>query len=154
MPGDGAAGDVIQAANAKIWQNRTDFHAGTNFDAWALTVARYEVLSHRKRQSRDARLHFCDELEQTVADDLTESNLSQLDYQSALQTCLQTLSPRNRRLLLGRYASTKSLGEYAATVNRSAASLKVTLSRLRKSLGGCIERRLAAEQYETGGASS
>ena len=149
MPGDPACSDVTQAANAKIWQNRADFAAGTSFNAWALTLARYEVLTHRKRQSRDARLQFCDELEQTVAADLVHATPDESKYQSALQVCLEKLTPRNRRLLLDRYSTTDSLTQFARRVNRTAESLKVTLSRLRKSLGQCIERRLAAEEYES-----
>ncbi|MCB9875929.1 MAG: RNA polymerase subunit sigma-24, partial [Planctomycetaceae bacterium] len=64
LPGDSAAHDVAQQANAKIWEKRGEFELGTNFKAWAFSIARYEVLNYRKRQSRDARLVFSDDLEQ------------------------------------------------------------------------------------------
>lgn len=58
LPGDSAAHDVAQQANAKIWEMRAEFELGTNFKAWAFSIARYEVLNYRKKQARDARLVF------------------------------------------------------------------------------------------------
>ena len=72
MPGDRAAGDVVQQANAKIWEKRADFQPGTNFKAWAMSIARFEVLNYRKQQARDTRLTFSDELEVTIASEMAE----------------------------------------------------------------------------------
>ncbi len=33
LPGDYAASDVVQQANAKIWEKRAEFAQGTNFKA-------------------------------------------------------------------------------------------------------------------------
>ena len=78
MPGDRGADEVVQQANAKIWQKRAEFQPGTNFRAWALTVARFEVLNYRKRQARDARLRFSDELEQTIATEIAAVSYTHL----------------------------------------------------------------------------
>ena len=55
MPGVSMAKDVAQQASMKIWENRNDYQPGTNFKAWAFSIARYEVLNFRKRSARDAR---------------------------------------------------------------------------------------------------
>ena len=60
----GAAGQCDDLAEAG------DFTLGTNFKAWAFSVARYEVLNYRKQQARDARLVFSEELEETFAEEL------------------------------------------------------------------------------------
>ncbi len=144
LPGDPAAGDVIQQANAKIWEKRGDFEAGTNFKAWAMAVARFEVLNHRKRQARDSRLRFSDELEETIATELAEVDDDFEERQAALRECMQSLKPASRDLLMRRYASQQSLAEFADQLGRSVGGIKVTLHRLRTSLGDCIQRRLAA----------
>ena len=74
LPGEPAAADVAQHANATLWKKRADFTPGTNFKAWAFSVARYEALNFRKSQARDARLGltFSDELEDIIADEITD----------------------------------------------------------------------------------
>lgn len=142
LPGDGCASDVVQQANAKIWEKRTDFEPGTNFKAWAFSIARYEVLNHRKRQARDARLVFSDELEQVIASELVSTNIDFQERSEALRECLGKLRQKDRQLLLHRYSSRGTLAEYADTIGRSLGGLKVTLHRLRSVLLLCIERRL------------
>ena len=142
LPGDSAANDVAQQANAKIWEKRTEFELGTNFKAWAFSVARYEVLNYRKRQARDARLVFSDELEQTISTELAAAADGLEQRHEALRACLKRLRQRDRDLLLGRYTNTGPLAEYANAMGRSVAALKVTLHRLRNSLLECIQRAL------------
>lgn len=144
LPGDPAAGEVIQQANAKIWEKRGDFEPGTHFKAWAMAIARFEVLNHRKRQARDSRLHFSDELEETVAAELAEVSDDLAERQAALRECMQSLKPASRELLMRRYATQQSLAEFASQLGRSVGGVKVTLHRLRTALAECIERRLVA----------
>ncbi len=145
MPGDAAAHDVLQQANAKIWEKRAEFQLGTNFKAWALAVARFEVLNYRKQQARDARLVFSQELEKTIAEELEHADDDLMQRHQALQQCLQSLKAESRQLLMHRYASAEPLSQYAGRVGRSVSSLKVTLFRLRASLAECVERRLRVE---------
>ena len=142
MPGDPSAGDVIQQANARIWEKRDEFEPGTNFKAWAMAIARYEVLNQRKRQARDARLSFSSELEETIAAEMIQISDDLAERQAALRECMKSLKPANRELLVRRYASRESLADFASRMGRSVGGVKVTLHRLRSSLAECIERRL------------
>lgn len=142
MPGDRSASDVVQQANAKIWEKRAEFQLGTNFRAWAMSIARFEVLNYRKRQARDSRLIFSDELEATIASEMTTMDDDFADRHEALKQCLGGLKAESRQLLMYRYGSPETLSEFAARMGKSVGSLKVTLHRLRGSLAACIERRL------------
>lgn len=144
MPGDGGVDEVIQQTNVKIWQKRDEFELGTNFKAWAVTIARYEVLNYRKQQARDARLRFSDDLETQIAEEISQLDDTLVDRQLALRECLQQIKPESRELLLSRYASDETLSDYATRVGRSVGGVKVTLCRLRSALSACIERRMAA----------
>ena len=144
MPGDSTYGDVIQQANAKIWEKREEFEIGTNFKAWAMAIARYEVLNQRKRQARDARLRFSSELEEIVATELVDLDDDLAERQEALRECMKSLKPESRELLMRRYASREPLSEFATRLGRSVGGVKVTLHRLRTSLAECIERRLVS----------
>ncbi len=145
MPGDRGVEEVVQQANAKIWQKRAEFELGTNFRGWALAIARFEVLNYRKQQARDARLKFSDELEHVMATEVAELDDDLLERHTALRYCLQQLKPESRELLMQRYGSRETLADFAARLGRSAGGIKVTLCRLRSALSLCIERRLNAE---------
>lgn len=149
LPGEPASRDVAQQANTKIWEKRADFELGTNFKAWAFSIARFEVLNYRKKQARDAKLVFSDELESTIASELARASDDMQDRHEALQGCLQKLAPQQRELILHRYSSVGTLADYAASVGRSAAGLKVTLHRLRSTLLDCVEEKLRSEEVTT-----
>ncbi|MEM7314875.1 MAG: sigma-70 family RNA polymerase sigma factor [Planctomycetota bacterium] len=140
-----AAKDVAQQANVKMWEKRQDYQLGTNFKAWAFSIARYEVLNYRKRSARDAKLMFRPDLQEAITQDLaiTENELE--SKQEALMSCLATLRPNEKQLIMHRYASAGTLAEYAKQAGRSVGGLKVTLHRLRNRLLDCIRRKLAAE---------
>lgn len=94
MPGDPAAQDVAQQANATIWEKRAEFELGTNFKAWAFSIARYEVLNRRKQQSRDARLVFSEDLERTIAVELAEAPDEIQRRQEASGVASRSFAPR------------------------------------------------------------
>ena len=142
LPGDPAARDVAQHANATIWRKRGDFALGTNFKAWVFSIARFEVLNYRKQQARDARLVFSEELEETFAAELADSGEDFERRQEALKNCLTRLRPKDRDLLLHRYSSAGTLQDYSERTGQSVGGLKVTLHRLRNALLDCIQKKL------------
>jgi DNA-directed RNA polymerase specialized sigma24 family protein len=64
---------------------------------------------------------------------------------AALDHCLSKLKPRDRDLIVARYGSPATLGEYASQDGRSAGSLRVILNRLRSLLRLCIAERMIPE---------
>ncbi|NNJ27878.1 sigma-70 family RNA polymerase sigma factor [Alienimonas chondri] len=147
MPGHPGAADVLQQANAKIWERRADFsprsdQPAADFKAWAMTLLKYEVLTARKREVRE-RLRFTDDLEATVAEELARFDPRPDDRADALRACLNDLPAERRDLIAARYARDESLAEYAQRVKRSVGGLRVTLHRVRAALAECVERRLA-----------
>jgi RNA polymerase sigma-70 factor, ECF subfamily len=144
LPGDAAAQDVAQLANATAWKKRADFVLGTNFKAWLFAIVRYEVLNYRRRRARDARLVFSGELEERMAEDLAQlpDDLTER-RQTALASCLEGLRHADRDLLMHRYSpDTGGLDAFAEACGRSVGGLKVTLHRLRNALLVCIEKKL------------
>ncbi len=142
MPGEPGFEEVIQQANAKLWEKRAEFEMGTNFQAWASAITRFEVLNYRKKQARDSRLTFSDELERTIADEVPRLPNDLPQKQLALQQCLGELKAESRELLLARYRGEESISQMSARLGRSVGGVRVTLSRLRDVLLKCIERRL------------
>lgn len=142
MPGESTATDVAQQTNSKIWEKRREFEPGTNFKAWAFSIARYEVLNFRKQQVRDRRLFFSDELENTITEELSQENDASLNH-DALKHCLSKLKTSDQDLIMHRYASKGTLAEFATQVGQSTGGLRVKLHRLRNTLLECIHRTVA-----------
>lgn len=146
LPGDPAAADVTQQANSTIWKKRADFTPGTHFKAWIFSIARFEVLNHRRRLTRErSRFVFCEQLEDLIEAELPHQESAMEERQGALQHCLGKLRSKDRNLIHHRYVHRTPLGEYARDVGRSVGGLKVTLHRIRTALAQCINHQLARE---------
>jgi len=149
MPGDSSAADVAQQASMTLWRKRDHFEVGTNFKAWAFSIARYEVLNQRKKQARDAkRLVFSEELEEIFAEEIPELNPDLDLRQGALKYCLDKLNPNHRDLVMHRYFKKAPLQDFAEKNNRSPSGLKVTLHRVRNTLQKCIEDEISKSSPE------
>ena len=57
VPNWADADEILQETNIRLWEEFDKFVLGTNFAAWALRVAHFQVLTWRKRVSR-SRLVF------------------------------------------------------------------------------------------------
>lgn len=138
--------DVLQEVNVVLWEKRATFELGTNFGAWAATVARFKVMNYRKRMKRDGWLVFSDEVVDALAQAGGERQSSVFEAKrGALAFCMKKLSPRNLDLLMTRYGGSKTIEAVAEESGRSAAVLRVTLHRVRASLRKCVSDRLQME---------
>ena len=141
MPGESAAQDVAQQVSATVWRKRGEFTPGTNFKAWVFSIARFEVLNHRKKVGRESQLRFHADLEEVIAGEIADASDSIMERHDALRHCLGKLRAKDRELLLFRYSSRGTLEAFAQSVDRSVNSLKVTLHRLRNALAECMQRQ-------------
>src|SRR5258708_3021853 len=57
------ADDLFQEVSSVLWEKFDTFEEGTAFDAWALTVARLEVLKWKQRLARSKLILSSDVLE-------------------------------------------------------------------------------------------
>ena len=90
MPGNSDVGDVLQEKNLVLWKSRERFQLGTNFPAWAFTVARLEVLHCRARTKRTNRMVLSEELLNLISEEMPESD----DYVTDLNDATTILSTK------------------------------------------------------------
>jgi RNA polymerase sigma-70 factor (ECF subfamily) len=141
VPNADAARDILQNTNVVLWQKSAHFEPNTNFLAWAREVARQEVLAHRRDFARDRHL-FDDSLLDRLAA-AGESKVDDPDERAqAFERCLASLPSRQRDLVCARYSPGGSVRKIAESRGQSASAISVTLSRIRKSLADCIQRKL------------
>jgi RNA polymerase sigma-70 factor (ECF subfamily) len=135
--------DILQEVNLVLCRQAHEFDGRGRFLTWACRIAYFQVLAYLKRRHRDKHLYFDEAVLTDLAGPLAEQ-AEQLDERlEALRHCLGQLSPRHRRMITTRYARGGSVQAAAEEAGRPAASVRVTLHRVRQLLLACIERTLA-----------
>ena len=146
LPHPDAAADALQETNAVLWAKRHEFDLGSNFSAWAFAVARFKVMAFRRDSNRHALL-FSEELMQQIADQTEQPSGPFHERQQALRNCLERLPRKERELITLRYQPGVTVESMSAKLNRSVAALYKALTKIRRALLLCIERRLAMEEH-------
>lgn len=145
VPRRGDAEEIFQATVAQLWQEFHRFEQGTEFGAWASRVAYFQVLSFRKRRSRE-RLQFTPDFVDRVAVEAAALVGPLDDRQAALERCLEKLSPRQRKLIELRYRRGVAIENIALQVGRSVEATYKALSRIRQLLHDCVRRVRGLEE--------
>ncbi len=142
LPGAVEVDDVIQNTNEVLWTKRNTFTLGTNFKAWALTTARFQVMAQQQKMRAEKRAPLDDDVLALVAEAAEAMHAGEINRQlEDLQECLSLLPMRDQELILHRYWKRSGLGDYARASGRSVGSIKVALYRIRESLRDCLERK-------------
>lgn len=137
------AGDVLQQTNMALLRKKSEFTAGTNFSAWALRVAYFEVLADRRRRYRDRHL-FNDDLLELIADHAEQASASGSRRTEALAECLERLTADQRQLVDARYGTGGSVESLAHAAKKTPAAISSVLYRIRMLLVECVERKLGS----------
>lgn len=143
MPGQPGAADVLQNTNLILWEKKKAYQPGSNFLAWAFTIARFEAKNYKRKLQRQQPIL---EIDEDLLYDLSEHCV--LDPREteermlALENCLTKLRPAELELVQSRYMDDTTLVDYAERVGRQVGSLRVTLHRIRKGLRQCISFHL------------
>lgn len=142
QPGFTEAEDLVQEVFLVVTRKAGDFVEGTNFFAWACTIARFKLLEAMRRRARAQDLS--EEVIETLcavepAEHFDEARLS------AVQHCLEKLAPKARQMMYLRYYGEHSPAEIARLVSWTPNAVRVALSRARTVLQECLERRLGRE---------
>ena len=139
------ADDILQETNMVMWRKCSEFELGTSFDAWAFTVARFQVMAFRKKRQR-SKLHFDDELVELLATDAAAQYEENFDpRRTALSKCLQKLKGEQRRMVAERYEPGGCVNDMARKQGRSPKAVSEALRRIRKNLLTCIEANVVRD---------
>ena len=138
------AEDVMQETNAVLWRKAHEFKLGTNFGAWMLRVAYFQVMAHRRKITRD-RLVFDDDFLADIADDAQQQTERYEENQRLLVDCIGKLNERYQKLIRRRYTEGATLKSMASQSDQSESSIKQALVRARNALVECVKRHRPEE---------
>jgi len=145
VPDFAAAEDITQESATVMWEKFDQFTPGTDFAAWALRIAKFKVLEHRRRGQRQ-RLLFSDDLVAQIADDAADMADEVVARDRALAHCIGRLGERERELLRLRYTHGITLEKMGLQIHRSVVTVRKMLRSILASLEKCISRRLVEEE--------
>ncbi len=137
----GLADDVFQEVFLVVSRRAQDFRPDGDFTAWVRGIARNKLLAVLRQRSRG--FAFSQEVQELLAAEAPADD--EWDrHHKALNTCLESLAPRARELATLRYAEGLVPTAIAEQVSWTVNAVNVTLSRVRRQLRECCERRLGS----------
>lgn len=139
--------EIYQNAAVVVMEKANKAEPIRNFRAWSKEVVRRQAL-HAIRAREVATRHgrvMSPELLEAVSDaflrDSSEDALV-LDETRALKLCLDRLPKDKRELVALRYERNSSFDEISQQTGSTPAAVQRALSRIRKLLHGCVQRRI------------
>lgn len=136
------AEDILQKASITMWRRFADFESGTDFIAWACTVAAYEAKNFQRSLGR-SRVLFDDELVEVLTRERI-ADLKNYDVRlDALEECVKKLDESSRGLVDAIYTRGEEVKELARKEGRAPQTFYNRLNMIRKILTECMHRKLA-----------
>lgn len=144
VPDWAQAEDLMQETTLVLWSKFAEFEPGTDFAAWALCIARYQVMQHRKRR-RAQRIQFSDEVLEAIAERVCATTENFDIRRDALRDCLKKLAEKDQELLRLRYGLDGTVKSVAERVGRGIDAVYKALNRIHVQLLHCIRKTLTTE---------
>lgn len=141
------AEEIYQNAAVVVIEKADQPETIRNFRAWAKEVVRRQAL-HAIRARAAAARHgravspkLLEAVSVAFIDDTSEDSVVR-DEASALRQCLDGLAKDKRELVALRYERSSSFDEISKQTGSTPAAVQRALSRIRKMLHGCVQRRM------------
>jgi len=139
------AEDLLQEVAVILLRKFPEYDAQRPFVAWAIGMAKREVLASRRSHARSLLCYQAD-LQERVSEVFEELAPELEERARALRECLRTVRGRAGELLLLRYEESLKPKAIAARVGMAVVAVRVMLSRTRAALRECIERKLKLQK--------
>ncbi|MEM7391638.1 MAG: sigma-70 family RNA polymerase sigma factor [Verrucomicrobiota bacterium] len=136
------AEDLAQVVWQVLWKKLDEYDPSRPFKAWVFGIARMEVLKWRQRKAR-AREIFSDETLSKLADTANEEAEELAIRHQFLIDCVRQLDERPREALELKYVRRMRSRNMAVVLKKSVTAIDMLLSRARRMLRDCLERKVA-----------
>lgn len=137
------ADDIFQNTTSVLWKKFDQYTLGTDFIAWSVAIARFEIMSYYKKKKRDGKIHFDKELQDIIDSDSKSVNSQFQERVEALQECLKKLITADIQLLEMRYEQDLPFARIADRLGVSSTAAFKKVSAIHSRLIQCIRQRIA-----------
>ncbi len=141
------AEELFQETSVILWEQFAQYREEGSFAAWAIGIAKNKVLEYLRENQRSKKI-FSDPFYLKIAE-LSEKAPDDISPRiSALKSCLENLKESDRKLIAFRFHKKVTIKMLSQLTGRSTDSLYKTMARILYMLRGCIERKVALQNYE------
>lgn len=141
VPNSSDADDIIQDTVSLMWAEFDRFVPGTNFAAWALCVARFQIMTYRKKALR--KKNVFSELAINAIHETVEANQNiEQERQKTLGECLKKLNKKEKQILYFRYEVGETLRSVSERLQINANTLYSKLNRIHLGLLQCVRKNM------------
>ena len=134
--------DIFQETCKVLWQKYDQFDQEESFRAWAIGIARNEVLMARRKEGKSARL-FGDQLASLMEQAAAERVQTADERSFALRRCYGKLSDNDQHLIDLRYREEITVEMISEETGRSVHAIYRSLRRIHRALYECIHQTLS-----------
>jgi len=139
-----AVDDIAQDAFVVAYQRRHLLEDLEDAGPWLRTIARNLVRNELRKSARRSRIVNAQLTESALADTRHQISENWSDqWLHALKHCVDQLPDKSRALVDGRYQQNRNSMQLAEDTGGTSTSVRQSLTRLRKSLRACVEKRLS-----------
>lgn len=140
------AEDILQETASTMWEKFDQFEEGTNFGAWAVSIAHFKALEFLKKNKK-SRMIFKEEYYDLISTQARQSTEDLSDRIQAVKHCLKKLPVKDKKLLSMRYKKNIPLKRISKITGRSSSGICQSFSRIIVMLRSCITRRLDCREF-------
>jgi RNA polymerase sigma-70 factor (ECF subfamily) len=134
------ADDIFQETAVVLWEKFEKFEPGTDFLSWALKIAYFQFLSHRKKQAIHSK-HFSTSTLENISEITTSSAKDSVSLES-LRKCVEKLPDHSKELLSLRYEDRITIQKISDRVQQSVAVLYKRYQKIHSLLFECVRRQI------------
>lgn len=145
VPNRTYADEIMQDVSALLWEKFDTFELGTNFAAWGVRIAHFEILSFYRKQE-NKKVIFDSELVDMLSV-RAKSRFTHVDKQiAALRKCLNKLNDTDRQLIKLHYEDNFTIRDISSHIDKSIHALYKVFNRIHHFLLKCVHRTIKAEE--------
>lgn len=138
------AEDIYQEVVSEMWSRFSTFQIGTDFLAWAQTIAKYKVLAFRDKHKR-SKLIFNSNVSKILETAAAATRTNVQKHLDLLQECVRKLSEKEKYLLKMRYEDELTFQQIAMRVGKTPPALHRAIAAIHSKLALCIRHFLRME---------
>ena len=131
----------MQETISIMWKKYDTYKPGTDFFAWAVTIAKYVLMTFRRKQNNNP-IKFNDEALKLL-EEKSEEFMSSIDSRlGILEFCVKKLPDKEANLLKLKYNNDLSAQKIAIRFGMSVRSVYRSLSKIYVALMRCVNQSL------------
>ncbi len=140
-----AAEDLLQETVTIMWENFDKFEEGTNFAAWAISIARNKSLEYLK-ENRKTKKIFSDSIYEKLSYVAETSSNDFNKRVSILDQCLKKLNKNDQDIINLRYKHNVPVKHISLQIGRPVSTVYQHISGILGLLRVCVSKTLAKQE--------